>query len=52
MIENLQNKLETFIEETSPKKAVHLTFISANGLAENSYSGIVQNVITLDDLFL
>ena len=49
--EKLQNKLDTFIEETSSKKSIHLTFITANGLAENNYSGIVQNVITLADLF-
>ena len=48
---NLQNKLEAFIEEVSPKKAVHLTMISANGLVHNSYSGIVQSCIVLEDLF-
>ena len=47
----LQNKLETFLEETSPKKAVHLTLITANGLAHNTYSGIIQNTITLEELF-
>lgn len=48
----LQNKLETFIEEASPRKAVHLTMIASNGLVNNSYSNIIQNVITLDELFI
>ncbi len=49
--EILQNRLDTFIEETSPRKAVHFTMISANGLLQNNYSGIIQNTITLNDLF-
>lgn len=48
---NLRNKVETFLRETKTKKAVHLTFISANGLMRNSYSGVVVNTITGDDLF-
>ena len=47
----MRNGLETFIEETSPRKAVHLTLISASGLTKNNYSGILQSVITLEDLF-
>ena len=50
--EALRNKMYSFIEETSCKKALHLTMISSNGLSHNSYSGIVQNEITGDDLFL
>ncbi len=49
--DNLQNKLDTFIEETSPQKAVHLTMITANGVVSNNYSGILQSSITLEDLF-
>jgi len=36
----------------SPRKAVHLTMIASNGLVNNSYSTIIQNVITLDELFI
>ena len=49
--ENLQNKLDAFIEEVEPKKAVHLTMISANGLVQNNYSGIIQSNVVLADLF-
>ena len=49
--DNLQNKLESFIEENNPRKTVHLVLISANGLTTNSYSGIIQNVVTLEELF-
>ena len=49
--DNLQNKLQTFIDATAPQKAVHLTMISANGVAQNQYSGILQNVVVLSDLF-
>lgn len=32
-------------------KSIHLTFITSKGLKQNMYSGIVQNEVTLDDLF-
>ena len=32
-------------------KSIHLTFITSKGLKHNVYSGIVQNEVTLDDLF-
>ena len=48
---NLRNKIETFRRETKTTKAVHLTFISANGLARNSHSGVVTNELTAEDLF-
>ena len=49
--EILRNKMNLFINETSCKKALHLTFISASGLVHNDYARIVQNVITGDELF-
>ena len=48
---NLRNKREAFLTETKTKKSLHLTIVSANGLQVNSHSGIIQNVITADDLF-
>ena len=48
---NLRNKKSTFIEATHTRKAVHLTMVTTYGIRQNSHSGIVQNVITLDDLF-
>lgn len=49
--ENLQSKRSRFIEETCTDKAVHLVMISAAGVVSNSYSGELQKVIMLDDLF-
>lgn len=47
----LTNKLEVFRNETNTKKALHLTFITVNGLKHNAYSGIVVNEISAGELF-
>lgn len=47
----LRNKIGTFCGVTKTKNAVHVTMITANGLAHNGYWGIVQSEVTLDDLF-
>jgi AAA+ ATPase superfamily predicted ATPase len=50
--ENLRNKIGVFRAETKTRKAVFLTFITTYGLTKNKYStGLVQNEITMDDLF-
>ena len=49
--ESLRNKIATFKEAAAPRKSVHLTFITAEGLKRNSHSGMVQSEVTLDDLF-
>jgi len=49
--ENLRHKLNDFINVTQTKSAIHLTLITPYGLANNSYSGNIQSVITEDDLF-
>ena len=49
--ETLRFRTQTLIENISPKKTVHLTFIATYGLKPNQYSGMVQSVVTLDDLF-
>ena len=49
--EALRNKMDSFINETACKKALHLTFLSVNGLSHNDHAGIVQNEITGDALF-
>ncbi len=48
---SLVHKRETFRTETRSKKALFLTLITANGLKSNEHSGIVQNVLTKDELF-
>lgn len=47
----LLTKQQLFREETGTKKAIHLTLVSASGLKQNSHSGVVQTLLTADDLF-
>ena len=47
----LRDRCEIFREITGVRKAVHVVLVSPFGLRPNVNSGIVQNVITLDDLF-
>ena len=50
--DNLINKVETFRNEVKPKKAVHLTMITSNGLKHNEYSDVVQNIVDPKCLFV
>ena len=47
----LRNKKSVFIDTTNTRKAVHLTMVTTFGIKANAHSGIVQNEITLEDLF-
>ena len=49
--ETLRRKREVFVQKTGTRKAVHLTLVTTNGLAETKYRGVFQSVITLNDLF-
>ncbi len=49
---DLINKMDTFIEEVQPGKAIHITMITSNGLKKNEYSDVVQNIISPEKLFL
>ena len=49
--QKLRNKKSVFIDATNTKKAVHLTMVTTFGIKVNAHSGIVQNEITLEDLF-
>ena len=49
--QRLRNKKAVFINTTNTRKAVHLTMVTTYGIHPNSHSGIVQNEVTLDDLF-
>jgi AAA+ ATPase superfamily predicted ATPase len=50
-IADLENKRQCFIEQTGTKKAVHLTMVTASGLADNSNANEIQSQVTADDLF-
>ena len=48
----LRGKIEAFREGTRSRSALHLTMITTYGVARNAHSGIVQSVVTMDDLFV
>ncbi len=48
---NLRNKLSCFIKQPKFRKSVQLTFITTYGVVRNTHCGIVNNEITLEDLF-
>ena len=50
--EKLREKIEAFRQELTPRKAIHLLMLTTFGVQQNPYSGIVQNEVTLDDLFI
>ncbi|GHT05585.1 hypothetical protein FACS189440_01560 [Bacteroidia bacterium] len=49
--DNLRNKIFAFKEETGTKKACHLLMLTTFGIKQNSYSGMVQKELTIDNLF-
>jgi len=50
--EELRNKISVFKQETGTRKSVLLTIITTYGLKANSYSALVQNILTMDALFM
>ena len=48
----LRERVQTLMDVVPHKKSIRLTMIVASGLKQNEYSGQVQNVVTLDDLFV
>ena len=49
--ERLQWRKAAFAAETGVRKTLRLTLVTPVSLARNKHSGIVQNVVTLNDLF-
>lgn len=50
-LREMTERMESFRQATGTKYALHLTVISAAGLAVNENSGSVQSLVTLQDLF-
>ena len=50
-INEMQERKELFRSYTKTKKALHLTMVTTYGVKNNPYSGMIQNEVTLDDLF-
>lgn len=48
---SLRNKITAITELTKGKKNPQLTLITTYGLKDNIYSGRIQRVVTMDDLF-
>jgi hypothetical protein len=48
---NLENKLNTFLEQTNTKKSLMITMVTSFGIKANKYSGNIQNQVIMDDLF-
>ena len=47
----LTERKEIFRRATSTTKALHLTFITSNGMKRNAQTDMIQSQVTLDDLF-
>ena len=48
----IQNRLTQFREQTGSRDAIHVTMICGSGYKSNKYSGIIQNVILGNELFV
>ena len=49
--EKISNRVEAFRRIVGDKRILHVTMVTANGLAHNVYWNNVQAEVTLDDLF-
>lgn len=49
--ETLSHKIDTFMRQTKTRKSLMLTLVTSFGLKKNKYSGQVQRLVTLEDLF-
>ena len=47
----IREKTSDFLSVTGARYAIHTTLVTPYGIAEGSYTGTVQNVITAEDLF-
>ncbi len=47
----IANRVEAFRHVVGAKRIIHVTMVTANGLAHNVYWNNVQSEVTLDDLF-
>lgn len=49
--EKIENRVDAFISHSKSRSSVRITLITSFGLKQNSHSSIVQNVLSLTDLF-
>ena len=48
---NLQNKIEAYQKLSKDKRTLHLVMVTTNGVVHNNYYNMIQNEVTMDDLF-
>ena len=48
---DFEEKIEFLAKHTNPNKNIHFTMVTTQALVHNEYSGIVQKIVTLNDLF-
>ena len=51
LAEEIRRKTADFLAVTGARYAIHPTLVTPYGIADGSYAGSIQNVITTDDLF-
>lgn len=49
--ESLRHKAADFRQLTKSRDSIHVTIVTTYGLKQNAYSGMIQSVVTADDLF-
>ena len=49
--ETLESKIESFRSQLKLRRTLHLVMVTTFGLRHNEYSSIVQNEVTMHDLF-
>ena len=49
---NLRNKVSSFVNATGCRKSIQLVMVTTYGVRKNSYSSLIQNQVTMDDLLL
>ncbi|MBQ9059104.1 MAG: ATP-binding protein [Atopobiaceae bacterium] len=47
----IRNKMADFLRLTHSKDALHTTLVTTYGLKTNAHSGVIQSVVTMNDLF-
>ena len=49
--EDLRRKMADFYEKEKVRKALHLVMVTTYGVKKNEYYNMVQNEVTISDLF-
>ncbi|MDY5070852.1 MAG: hypothetical protein SPE54_10660, partial [Sodaliphilus sp.] len=49
--EKIENRMQSFIAYSKTKSSIRLTMITSFGVEKNTNSSIIQNELTLEDLF-